>query len=105
MAQRVQIIMEDDLDGSPAVETVTFSLDNVAYEIDVNAEHAEQLRAALEPWVGAARRVGGRRATAKKKSRGSGTAAVRAWAQENGYEVGPRGRVPQEIHEAYRAAH
>ena len=36
MAQRVQIILEDDLDGGDATETVTFGLDGVTYEIDLN---------------------------------------------------------------------
>lgn len=42
IAQRVRVILEDDLDGSPA--TVSFGLDDVSYEVDLSEEHAAQLR-------------------------------------------------------------
>jgi hypothetical protein len=31
--------------------------------------------------------------------------AVREWAQEQGYDIGVRGRIPTEIADAYNAAH
>ena len=34
MARRVHIVLEDDLDGGPADETVVFGLDGREYEID-----------------------------------------------------------------------
>ncbi len=111
MAQRVQVILEDDFDGSDADETVTFALEGVEYEIDLSAKNAEMLRDALAPWVGHARRVGGRRRRASAKAApvsngaGSATSDVRAWAQEQGYEVSTRGRVSSEIREAYDEAH
>ena len=49
MAQRVNIVLEDDLDGSEADETVTFALDGVTYEIDLNAKNAAALDSA---WIG-----------------------------------------------------
>src|SRR4051812_50119181 len=60
MAQKVQVILVDDVDGGEASETVSFSLDGVSYEIDVSESNAGALRDALAPWVGHARRVGGR---------------------------------------------
>ena len=63
MAQRVNVILVDDLDGSDAVETVSFALDGVDYEIDLNDQHAGDLRNALSLYVGHARRTGGRRTT------------------------------------------
>ena len=57
MAQKVQILFIDDLDGSAAEGTVRFGLDSTEYEIDLNAEHAQKLRDALATYVRAGRRV------------------------------------------------
>ena len=76
MAQRVNIVLEDDLDGSEADETVTFALDGVTYEIDLNAKNAAALRDALAQYVGHARRAAGRRAA----GRPAGSAAAPASA-------------------------
>ena len=126
MAQRTQVILVDDVDGGEADETVTFAIDGVTYEIDVSQQNAESLREAFAPWVGHARRVGGRssnraRATsapasgpAAPKSSGSRSARgggrenlseVRAWARENGFQVSDRGRVSAEVMAAYEKAH
>lgn len=111
MAQKVQVILVDDLDGGEAEESVSFSLDGVSYEIDLSAENAEALREAIAPWVGHARKVGGRgRARATNGARGRASAKtdlgdVRAWARENGYQVSDRGRVSAEVMSAYEGAH
>lgn len=113
MAQRVQVIIEDDLDGSEADETVVFGLDGAEYEVDLSTANAQGLRDAVAPWVGVARRTGGRRkrtqaAMAARPVENKGptnTGDVRAWAQENGYEVSSRGRVSAEIRDAYEKAH
>ena len=44
MAQRVQVLLVDDIDGAVAAETVSFSLDGVSYEIDLTASHAKKMR-------------------------------------------------------------
>lgn len=59
MAQRVQVILEDDLDGGSADETVTFALDGVAYEIDLKSDNAEKLRGLLAPYVEKGRKQSG----------------------------------------------
>ena len=114
MAQKVQVILVDDVDGGEADETVSFALDGVSYEIDVSEGNAEALRDAIAPWITHARRVGGRssaRARGAAKSRTAASAgrsdlsAVRAWARENGYQVSDRGRVSSEVRAAYEAAH
>jgi hypothetical protein len=112
MAQKVQVILVDDLDGGEAEETVSFSLDGVSYEIDLSAGNAAELRDALASWVGHARRVGGRasagrRAAAAPRARSGSRdlTAVRSWARDNGFSVSDRGRVSSEVLTAYDAAH
>lgn len=114
MAQRVQVILEDDLDGSEADETVIFGLDGAEYEIDLSTANAQGLRDALASWVAVARRTGGRRKRAgqtgtarpvQSGSSGTSTGDIRTWAQENGFEVSSRGRVSAEIRDAYEKAH
>jgi hypothetical protein len=106
MAQRVQIILEDDFDGGTAEETVTFALDGAEYEIDLSANNAAGLREALAPWVGHARKTGGRRKRGgAKPATDSSTSDIRAWAQANGRDVSSRGRVSAQIRDAYEKAH
>ncbi|MDQ1304823.1 MAG: hypothetical protein QG671_651 [Actinomycetota bacterium] len=111
MAQKVQVILTDDLDGGEADETVAFALDGVSYEIDLSEANAEALREALAAYVEAARRIGGRatRRSAGAKSRPASERVdlsdLRAWARENGYQVSDRGRVSSEVRAAYEAAH
>jgi hypothetical protein len=110
MAQKVLVQFVDDLDGTSSddVTTVQFALDGVSYEIDLNAVNAERLRKVYADYVGAARRTGGR---LKAGSRPGGKAArsgeagqIREWAQENGYELSGRGRIPSHVVEAYKEA-
>lgn len=103
MAQRIQVILIDDINGGDATETVNFSLDNVSYEIDLSAENAANLRSDLDKWVTAGRRVSSRRGTASR-ARSNDSAKVRAWAKDNGYDVSERGRISAEIREAYSQA-
>lgn len=107
MAQKVQVLLIDDLEGGDAHETVTFGLDGRTYEIDLKDKNAEKLRATLEGFVKAGRRTGGRAAGRKagpKAAGGSDTAEIRAWAKANGYDVNDRGRVPAGVREAYEKA-
>lgn len=104
MARRTFVELVDDMDGGTADETVSFGLDGVSYEIDLTAENAAELREALGVWAGKARRVGGRRIAGKSRS-GEDTAKIRAWAQEHGYSVGDRGRIPSDVRQAYKDAH
>ncbi len=100
MAQRVQTLLIDDLDGGEAEGTVRFGLDGAEYEIDLSAGHADALRRALAPYVSAARRApgaAGRPGRGGRRAAGAGAAdpvAVREWAKSQGIEVKDRGRVP-----------
>jgi len=109
VAQKIQILFIDDLDGSTAEGTVRFGLDGTEYEIDLNAGHAKELRDVLARYVDAARRAGG---SARKPARGSrrGTAGgpntteVREWARAQGIEVKDRGRVPADLMVKFKSA-
>ena len=103
MAQKTQVILVDDVDGSEANQTVTFALDGVSYEIDLNDEHAAALRESLEEWIGKARRTGGRRSSGRRRSSGpSDTQKIREWAREQGLEVSDRGRVSADVGTPHR---
>jgi len=109
MAQRVNVVLVDDIDGNNAAETISFALDGVDYEIDLSDKHAAELRKALALYVGHARRTGGRRKSGRKaapasSANGASAADIRAWARENGWDVPERGRVSAEVREAYLAA-
>ena len=109
MAQKIQTLFIDDLDGSEAEGTIRFGLDGTEYEIDLNAEHAQALRDVLARYVHAARRArggarrparGGRQASAS----GVDNTEVREWAKAQGIDVKDRGRVPAELVVKFKAA-
>ncbi|MFE1314500.1 MULTISPECIES: histone-like nucleoid-structuring protein Lsr2 [unclassified Streptomyces] len=109
MAQKVQVLLVDDLDGGEADETVTFALDGKTYEIDLTTANADKLRGLLDPYLKGGRRTGGRASGGRGKTRAASggsqdTAQIRAWAKDNGFEVNDRGRVPASIREAYEKA-
>ena len=109
MAQKIQTLFIDDLDGSAAEGTVRFGLDGAGYEIDLSAGHAKELRDALARYVDAARRVGGSaRRPARGSRRGSAggldTTEIREWARAQGIEVKDRGRVPADLVAKFKAA-
>ena len=111
MVSKVEYVLIDDIDGSPAVDTVIFSLDGTQYEIDLNDEHAAQLREAMSPFVAKGREV---RPAATRNRRGASRSAApkapsemalaRAWAREQAIPVSQRGKLPAHVLEAYRAA-
>lgn len=105
MAQRIVVQKTDDVDGSEAVETLTFALDGVNYEIDLSEANALALRETVAPWKSAGRRVGGR-TVVKPTAAGPDydPKAVRAWAAARKIEVPARGRVPNAVFEQYHAA-
>jgi hypothetical protein len=107
VAQKIHIVLEDDIDGTEATETVTFGLDGTAYEIDLNDANAAKLRDALAAYIGHGRKVGaaprrgGRRAAANE---GTSAKEIREWARSNGFDVPERGRVSAEVRSAYEKA-
>ena len=107
MAQQVQVLLVDDIDGGKAAETVSFALDGVQYEIDLSTKNAAKLRDALSSWVGNARRAGGRRAGGRARSARTSSGdlgAMREWGRKNGFQVSDRGRISAELQAAYKKA-
>lgn len=110
MAQRKVVQLIDDLDGSlidQGGQTVAFAYRGAEYEIDLGEENAVKLAEALEPFVQAARKVGGPKRVRAPATPidGSQLAVMRRWAKQHGYTVSDRGRVSREVQEAYHAAH
>lgn len=112
MSQKTIVELIDDLDEGKADETVSFSVDGSAYEIDLSTSNAAKLRDQLAPYVAHARRAGRAAArvssggsTGAKRARGDReqTQAVREWARNNGHKIGDKGRIPARILEAYNA--
>ncbi|MGY1697373.1 Lsr2 family protein [Geodermatophilus sp. SYSU D00814] len=116
MAQRTVIRLVDDLDdteiGQDGGQTVNFALDGRQYEIDLTNDHASEMRATLDRYVRAARKVGGRQNRVRATATGAKAAApvdyspqaVRAWAKAKKIDVSPRGRIPQSVVDQFRAA-
>lgn len=119
MAQKVQVLLVDDLDGGEASETVNFALDGSSYEIDLSGKNAEELRDAFAKYVGSARKAGrastgssGRSSSAGSSRRSGGStgmdrdqaAAIRSWAKKQGLNVSDRGRIPATIIEQYNSS-
>lgn len=108
MARRTTVILEDDIDGGPADQQVTFALDGIEFEIDLSESNAAALRGVLEPYVSAGRRTGGRpqhkAAPTRHSSRAQWLSDVRTWARAHGHDVADRGRLSRSVVDAYEAA-
>lgn len=109
MAQRTQVLLTDDLDGTdiPAGkgETLTFALDGKTYEIDLTTKNSSTLRKTLAPYVAAGRPLkNSRGAKVKRTAVGAANRTIKEWARANGYQVNERGRIPNDVRQAFEAA-
>ena len=108
MAQQTTVVLTDDIDGSKAVETISFGLDGKQYEIDLGTRNAKNLRKAVAAYIEAGRKVktsSGARSTVRKASaQPDDLSAIRAWANENGIPIAARGRIAASVKEQYLAA-
>jgi hypothetical protein len=80
MASRIIVLLEDDVDGSKADETIEFGIDGTTYAIDLSGQNAEKLRGALDGYISKARKLSGKWSTSRKASSTVDLKAVRAWA-------------------------
>jgi hypothetical protein len=108
MAQRVQVVLTDDIDGSEGAETVSFSYNGVDFELDLSSKNAKKFHDNMQFYADHGRRVGGR---ARRSGGGSRTtkvssdnATIRAWAKANGINVPARGRISGSVRERFEAA-
>jgi hypothetical protein len=106
MAQKVSVVLEDDLTGGPAEHTIRFAFEGTDYEVDLNAKNAAVFGKQLAPYLEHARRTGpaqprrpGRAAAGRQRS-----GDIRAWAKEHGLAVSERGRIPAGVVEQYNVA-
>lgn len=106
VATKTTVTLQDDLEGGPAQETLQFSLSGVDYEIDLSAKNAARFRSQLAPFAEHARTAGGgrRRRSSRPASSRRQSAAIRAWAKQQGIQLSDRGRIPDLIVAQYNAA-
>lgn len=106
MAISKTIVLEDDLEGGPATETLQFSLGGKEYEIDLNTKNASSFRSQLAPFIDHARPAGPghRRRPVRSAASRQRSAGIRAWAKQQGIELSDRGRIPASVIERYQAA-
>jgi hypothetical protein len=104
MSSKVLVLLEDDVDGGEAAETVEFGLDGTTYAIDLSDQNAQKLRDALDGYISKARKVSGKRSTSRTAVSPIDSKAIRAWAASNGIELSKRGRIPQDVVSQFRAA-
>lgn len=108
MAQQVVVNMMDDIDGGPAASTVRFALEGIEYDIDLSTVNAERLRASLAEFVEHGRRVRGKKKSGvglSERERRARHVAIRTWANDNGYALSDRGRIPTAVIDEYDRAH
>lgn len=115
MATVTRFEFVDDIDGKPLdnddIVTVQWSWLGVEYEFDTstsNFDRIENGRIPVSTLLAKSHRTGGRRRAPKSSpsvpaatAAPSDTKTIRAWAQENGYAVSDRGRIPAEVIEAF----
>ena len=109
MARKVEVLLIDDIDDSPAAETIAFAFDGKPYEIDLSEQHAAELRESFARWVSAGRKVSTRVPTQstgpRSRSDRKDLRQLRQWAAENGFTMSERGRISTAVQEAFDAAH
>ena len=102
MAQKTQVVVTDDIDGSEDAKAYTFAFNGTQYEIDLAASNRDALLRALQPFIDNGRRVGGKASTrSASRTSSSDSKAVREWARANGFTVPDRGRIPKAVQDAF----
>ncbi|ATL70794.1 histone-like nucleoid-structuring protein Lsr2 [Nocardia terpenica] len=118
MVNRTVVETYDDLTGEKVDSeivpdpTINFVVDGMEYEIDLGATNRDKFFAGLDPYIKAARKTGRRRGssrTSKPSHKGAAVPreqlnAMREWAKKHGYKISERGRISQDIQDAFHAA-
>jgi Lsr2 len=107
VAQKINVILVDDINGGEADETVEFGLDGTSYEIDLSLGNSQELRNVLKLYIEKGRKVtggAGRPSKSRMVSDDERNKKIRAWGKEQGFKISDRGRVPFEVVAKYEAA-
>jgi hypothetical protein len=109
MAQRVHVVLEDDIDGSEGAETLSFSYNGADYELDLSEKNAKKFHDNMRFYADHGRKVGSRArrssgAATKTTKVSADNATIRAWARANGINVPDRGRISGSVREQFEAA-
>lgn len=106
MTTRTSTSLTDDIDGGRADHTVSFALDGETYELDLSARNRAALHRSLAPFIAASRRLrnGIPEPTPFRALTRVDPRTVREWARARGIPLTPRGRIPQEVVDQFRAA-
>jgi hypothetical protein len=108
VAQKVQVDLVDDIDGTEASQTVKFGFEGRDYEIDLNEKNAAKLSKFLGPYLENARRIRGRKIRTGRGGQAASSReqnqAIRVWARGQGIEIAERGRIPADVQRRYEKA-
>lgn len=97
-------VLIDDLDGGTADVTIVLAINGDSYSLDLSHKNADKFHKAIEPFIHAAKEARQARnhqvdEVAEAVNR---RAAIRSWAERKGYEISARGKIPQDILDAYQ---
>lgn len=98
--RQARYVLIDDIDKSPAAETLHFSVGKQQYEIDLSDEHLAEFHKDMERWISHARKVA-RRGRGGVSGVAGDAAVIRAWAQEQGIPMSSRGRISAALRDRY----
>lgn len=106
MAQRTQVTMVDDHDGTESddVKTRHFGMDGIQYEVDLSDANWDELCRTVAAYVASARKLTNHGKPIYRTVLTASPRTVRRWAIDNGHNVPARGRIPTEVNEAFAAA-
>ncbi|MGP5262786.1 Lsr2 dimerization domain-containing protein [Glutamicibacter arilaitensis] len=94
------MIRVSDLSGKRDAEVLQFSVGDETFEIDVTYEEKSVMEQTLGKFLTVARR---KPSSAKNlPTRAMESKAIREWAEANGHDLSPQGRLPKRIIELYR---
>lgn len=108
MAKQINVALIDDVDGSPATQTVKFAVGSEKYDLDLSDENAQRFNEAMRPFVLAAKRVAKNAKAIRAADPGLATEqqqAIRDWCNAHGFPVAARGRIPKDAMEAFAKSH
>lgn len=101
-------ILADDLDGTQddTVQTITWAFNGQGFEIDLTSANLAKFERAVSRFQKVSREIS--RIQLSARAGDSETSKIRAWATEHqdeyAWEIGEKGRISQEIRDAYHQA-